>query len=164
MAIRENMIVIDDIPEKDIKEIQEENLLAYALQELKKKVSTIDIATTTLPEIIKEAMQIVEKTTIKGTKQREFVIKLLRKLFKDLTDNEEEILLLKLIDNGTVSNMIDLVVDASKGKIDINKTVKISLSLLLSCAPYILTKCKKNCFNFKSSKKSLTTQDAPQSN
>lgn len=164
MAIRENMIVINDVVNKNLKisEIQEENLLSNALNELEKKVSSIDIATTTLPEIIKEAMQIVEKTTIKGTQQREFVIKLLRKLFKDLTDNEEEILLLKLIDNGTVCNMIDLVVDASKGKIDINKTIKISLSLLLSCGPYMLTKCKKSCF--KSSKKSLTNENPSQSN
>ncbi len=125
MTLRENMIEIS------IEQIQEENLLKYALEELTKKVSMIDIKTTTLPEIIKEAMQIVEKTTIKGTKQREFVIKVLRKLFESLTDNEDEKLLLQLIDNGTVSNMIDLIVDATKGKIDINNTVKTTSNLIL---------------------------------
>merc|ERR1712070_347603 len=111
MSIRENMVEIS------MDKIKEDNLLKYAVDELAKKVSMIDIKTTTLPEIIKEAMQIVEKTTIKGTKQREFVIKVLRKLFESLTDNEGEKLLLQLIDNGTVSNMIDLIVDATKGKL-----------------------------------------------
>lgn len=137
MTLRENMIEIS------IEQIQEENLLKYALEELTKKVSMIDIKTTTLPEIIKEAMQIVEKTTIKGTKQREFVIKVLRKLFESLTGNEDEKLLLQLIDNGTVSNMIDLIVDATKGKIDINNTVKTTSNLILLCLPYLQKKCKK---------------------
>ena len=137
MTVRENMVEIS------IEQIQEENLLKYALEELTKKVSMIDIKTTTLPEIIKEAMQIVEKTTIKGTKQREFVIKVLRKLFESLTDNEDEKLLLQLIDNGTVSNMIDLIVDATKGKIDINNTVKTTSNLILLCLPYLQKKCKK---------------------
>ena len=138
MTLRENMIEIS------IEQIQEENLLKYALEELTKKVSMINIRTTTLPEIIKEAMQIVEKTTIKGTKQREFVIKVLRKLFESLTDdNEDNKLLLQLIDNGTVSNMIDLIVDATKGKIDINNTVRTTSNLILLCVPYLDKKCKK---------------------
>ena len=137
MSIRENMIEIS------MDKIKEDNLLKYAVEELAKKVSMIDIKTTTLPEIIKEAMQIVEKTTIKGTKQREFVIKVLRKLFESLTDNEEEKLLLQLIDNGTVSNMIDLIVDATKGKLDINVAVKTTSNLLLLCIPYITKRCNK---------------------
>lgn len=137
MSIRENMVEIS------MDKIKEDNLLKYAVEELAKKVSMIDIKTTTLPEIIKEAMQIVEKTTIKGTKQREFVIKVLRKLFESLTDNEEEKLLLQLIDNGTVSNMIDLIVDATKGKLDINVAVKTTSNLLLLCIPYITKRCNK---------------------
>lgn len=137
MAVRENMVEIS------MDKIKEDNLLKYAVDELAKKVSMIDIKTTTLPEIIKEAMQIVEKTTIKGTKQREFVIKVLRKLFESLIDNEEEKLLLQLIDNGTVSNMIDLIVDATKGKLDINVAVKTTSNLLLLCIPYITKRCSK---------------------
>lgn len=137
MSIRENMVEIS------MDKIKEDNLLKYAVEELAKKVSMIDIKTTTLPEIIKEAMQIVEKTTIKGTKQREFVIKVLRKLFESLTDNEEEKLLLQLIDNGTVSNMIDLIVDATKGRLDINVAVKTTSNLLLLCIPYITKRCNK---------------------
>lgn len=137
MSIRENMVEIS------MDKIKEDNLLKYAVEELAKKVSMIDIKTTTLPEIIKEAMQIVEKTTIKGTKQREFVIKVLRKLFESLTDNDEEKLLLQLIDNGTVSNMIDLIVDATKGRLDINVAVKTTSNLLLLCIPYITKRCNK---------------------
>ena len=129
--------------EISIQQIQEENLLKYALEELTKKVSMIDIKTTTLPEIIKEAMQIVEQTTIKGTKQREFVINVLRKLFESLTDNEDKKLLLQLLDNGTISNMIDLIIDATNGKLDINNTVKTTSSLILLCIPYLQKKCKK---------------------
>lgn len=145
MSIRENMIEIN------MDKIKEENLLSYALEELQKKVSMIDITTTTLPEIIKEGMQIVEKTTIKGTKQREFVIKILRKLFDNLQNNDEKQILFKLLDNGTISNMIDLVVDATNGKLDINNIVKTTSNILLICLPYLKNKCKKK--NITTSKK-----------
>ena len=138
MAVNQNMIDIS------INTIKEENLLEYAVNELGKKISMIDIKTTTLPEIIKEAMLIVEKTTIKGTKQREFVIKVLRKLFESLTDNDEEVILIQLVDNGTVSNMIDIIVDATKGKLDINTAIKTTSNLLILCIPYLQQKCKSN--------------------
>ena len=134
----------DSLIEISIEQIQEENLLKYALEELQKKISMIDIKTTTLPQIIKEAMEIVEKTTIKGTKQRQFVIKLLRNLFQSLTNNEEEKLLLQLLDNGTISNTIDIIVDASKGKLNINNIVNTSSTFILFCIPYLSQKCKKN--------------------
>ena len=138
MAVNQNMIDIS------INTIKEENLLEYAVNELGKKISMIDIKTTTLPEIIKEAMLIVEKTTNKGTKQREFVIKVLRKLFESLTDNDEEVILIQLVDNGTVSNMIDIIVDATKGKLDINTAIKTTSNLLILCIPYLQQKCKSN--------------------
>jgi hypothetical protein len=52
-------------------------------------------------------------------------------------------MLLLLIDNGTIGNLIDLVVDASKGKLNINAAAETTAGCLSSCLPYLLTKSNK---------------------
>ena len=60
-------------------------------------------------------MEEVEETAAKGAEQKEMALKLIRALVVDLTKDADEEVLLKLIDDNTVSNLIDLIVDATKG-------------------------------------------------
>jgi hypothetical protein len=82
-------------------------------------------------------METVEKTSIKGTEQKDLALRLIRALIVDLTDKEDEKILLKLLDDGTISNMIDLIVDATRGKLNINKVVTVSSKLISSCVPFL---------------------------
>ena len=111
-----------------------------ALIIVKEKLSNITIRVSTIHLIIKYVMETVEKTTIKGTEQKDLALRLIRALIVDLTDKEDEKVLLKLLDDGTISNMIDLIVDATRGRLNINRVVTLSSKLISSCVPFL---CRK---------------------
>ena len=112
-----------------------------ALIIVKEKLSNITIRASTIHLIIKYVMETVEKTPIKGTEQKDLALRLIRELIVDLTDNEDEKILLKLLDDGTISNMIDLIVDATRGRLNINRVVTVSSKLIYTCLPFL---CRKN--------------------
>lgn len=71
------------------------------------------------------AMEVVEATQLKGNAQRTLCSKLMKDVVvaAPLSGDEEE-LILKLIDSGVIDQTIDLVIDASKGKLTLNKVLK----------------------------------------
>jgi len=110
------------------------------LDKVKEKVSTISIRPSTLHLIIKYVMEEVEETSAKGAEQKEMALKLIRALVVDLTEGADEEVLIKLIDDNTVSNLIDLIVDATKGKLNINAVTKVSSNCINSCIPYLFSR------------------------
>tara|TARA_Y100001980_G_C14328808_1_gene146906 strand:+ start:168 stop:599 length:432 start_codon:yes stop_codon:yes gene_type:complete len=112
------------------------------LNKLKEKVSLITIRSSTLHLILKYVMEEIEETPAKGAEQKEMALKLIRALVIDLTENEDKKVLLKLLDDGTISNMIDLIVDATKGKLNINTIATVSVGCFNSCFPYLFSKKK----------------------
>ena len=110
------------------------------LNMLKKKASGITIRGSTIHLIIKYVMEAVEDTPIKGVEQKEMALKLTREIVIDFTAGEDEKVLLDLIDNGTIGNMIDLIVDASNGKLNINAVAAVGSGCISSCIPYFLGK------------------------
>lgn len=85
------------------------------------KGTPIDV--TSIHVIIRAVMEVVEGTPIKGSEQKTLALKILRQLFIDFTDDDLESILICLLDSGAIGNLIDLIVDASKGKTNINKIV-----------------------------------------
>ena len=81
-------------------------------------------------------MEEVEETQAKGAEQKEIALKLIRALVIDLTEGADEEVLLKLLDDNTVSNLIDLIVDATKGKLNINAVTKVGSGCVNTCVPY----------------------------
>jgi hypothetical protein len=89
-----------------------------------------------LMKLLVIGMEAIEKTNIKGKDQKLIVIDALIEVIKStnvkVSDKEK---LLSFLNND-VDDVIDLVVDASKGKIDINKAEKYTVSIvkcLFSC-------------------------------
>ena len=85
------------------------------------KGTPIDV--TSIHLIIKTVMEVIEGTPIKGSEQKTLALKILRQLFIDFTDDDIESTLITLLDSGAIGNLIDLIVDASKGKTNINKVI-----------------------------------------
>ena len=105
----------------------DENLFAYCMEELKKQINGIEINADTIIKVLKLAMEVVEASKLKGPAQRELAIKLVRQVVVDAPiSDEKEKLLIDLIDNGILSNTVDLVVEASKGEVNINTAVKVA--------------------------------------
>lgn len=101
------------------------------------KGTTINV--TSIHLIIKTVMEVVEGTPIKGSQQKTLALKILRQLFIDFTDDDIESTLIGLLDSGAISNLIDLIVDASKGKMNINTVVKTTKI----CCNFWRTKLKR---------------------
>ena len=109
------------------------------LETIKEKVSAITIRPSTLHLIIKYVMESIEETPIKGAEQKEMALKLIRALVVDFTDGEDEKVLVQLLDDGTISNMIDLIVDATRGKLNINTIATVGSGCFNSCLPYLFS-------------------------
>jgi AAA15 family ATPase/GTPase len=135
-AATDTIILTDSTtPEKPKFDIQ--NVYETTLAKLKVKVSAITIRSSTLHLIIKYVMELVEQTPLKGSEQKEMALKLIRALIIDFTDAEDERVLLQLLDDGTIGNMIDLIVDATRGRLDINTAVQVTTGCLNRCLPYL---------------------------
>ena len=110
---------------------------AVSLQKLKNKIGNMEINAQTIITVLRFAMEVVELTQVKGSAQRELAIKLVRQIIVDapISDDKEK-LLLEMIDQGILANTIELIVDATKGELDINAAVAVAAG----CCATFLTK------------------------
>jgi len=111
------------------------NLLKQkALSLLKEKLNVDKINESVLVKFTAIVMELVEDTSVKGKDQKQLVIWVVNKIIdeSDLTSDERK--LYKLIVNSkNTHDTIELIVDASKGKLKLNKVKKVGLNCLLSC-------------------------------
>ena len=134
---REKVIEIEHVKTIENNKPNIKNIYEKILIKVKEKMSVMKLRSSTLHLIIKYVMEEIEESPVKGTEQKEMALKILRELVVDLTENEDEKVLTQLLDDGTISNMIDLIVDATKGKLNINKLGKVGYGCFKSCLPYL---------------------------
>jgi hypothetical protein len=104
-----------------------------ARKELDELVSDMTINAATIMRLLQFAMEIVEATQLKGEEQRKLCIKLVKDVIVAAPlGGKEEQLLLDMIDNGVLDNTVELVVDASQGKLDINAAVGVAKGCCLA--------------------------------
>ena len=92
--------------------------------------------------IINYAIELSEKEKISGKEKKQFALKVIQSAIDVLPDDTDALklnkdFLLASYHNGNMADIIDLVVDASKGKIDINR--KIVTNIFLKCLHNIWT-------------------------
>tara|TARA_A100001011_G_scaffold229208_1_gene237345 strand:- start:283 stop:624 length:342 start_codon:yes stop_codon:yes gene_type:complete len=94
---------------------------------LRVKLHNVEVTVENFMVILRFAMEVVEVTQLKGSAQKELAIRLVRQIVVEapITDEKEK-LLLDMIDQGVLGNTVDLVVDASKGNVNINNVVKVA--------------------------------------
>ena len=116
-------VVVD---KKDNLDIAEEDY-DECRKQLLDKIGKLEINTQTVIAILKMAMEVVEATQLKGKAQKELCIKLVKDIViaAPLT-GPQETLILNMIDSGGLNNTIDLVIDATQGKLDINAAVGVA--------------------------------------
>jgi hypothetical protein len=109
---RENVIVVQDFDKLK--------------QQVLSKVKYIGISKNTLHLFIQVVIETVENSGVKGDTKKELAIHIMRDLVELMPHSSEKEFILELIHNGTISNMIDLVVLASRGEVNINKVINVS--------------------------------------
>ena len=95
--------------------------LREILTKLKEKIGDMEINADNITKVLKFAMECVEFTELKGEAKKDLAIKLVRQVVEEAPiSDEKEKLLLDMIDQKVLHGMVDLVVEAKEGKIDIN--------------------------------------------
>ena len=119
------------------------SIFESSLEKLKTRVEGIEITPQTIIFVMKYAMEIIEVTELKGSEQKEMVVRLIRSVVSEVSLKEEQKkLCLEMIDSGALAQTIDLVIDATKGRIQINQ--KLIMDTASKCAPFICG-CSKGC-------------------
>jgi hypothetical protein len=120
-----------------VEELSEE-LVSEVLTKVKDKLGRTSIGAKTLHLVIRYTMEAVEKTPTKGKQQLDFALKVITSIVEELPDSDEKVFLVTSLANGGIENTIELVVDASRGKLEINEVVEV---VATSCIPACLMYC-----------------------
>ena len=87
----------------------------------------MDITADTVISVLKLSMECAESTDLKGAEKKDLAIKLVRQVIIDAPiSDEKEKLLLDMVDNNVLHNMVDLVIDASQGKLNIDSVAQVA--------------------------------------
>ena len=101
--------------------------------ELKEKIGDMEITPQTIIKVLRFSIEVVEASSVKGKEQKVLVGRLVKKVVKDAPiSDEKEKLLLDMIEEGVVGDVIDLVVSATKGELDINAVEKAAVGCCLA--------------------------------
>lgn len=116
-------------------------IFTNAKLELVKRIGDMEINTTTIINVLRFSMEVVEATTLKGKAQSELAQKLVREIVVEapISDDKEK-LLLDMIDQGVLSNTIELIVQASNGELDLNTVMEVGAGCCLPLCRNIKTK------------------------
>jgi hypothetical protein len=95
----------------------------------------INITTDSLIKILRIAITVVEQTKESGSKKKEFVTRIVNDIFlKEATTLiEDRLHSVELLTGDILSDAIECIVDASKGKLDLNKVEKLVVETGKSC-------------------------------
>lgn len=97
------------------------------------KERNIDVSSKTITQIVKIAMEIVEATKLKGSEQKALVEKIVRKIIVDSPlEESKKSIVISMLDEGIVGDVIELVVSATKGELDINSVEKVATGCCLA--------------------------------
>lgn len=123
------------------------------LEALKEKVKDIGVKPSTLTTIIRFTMEAVENTPTKGSEQKDYALRLIKDLIDDFDANDVDNIesdgvafLRSALDNGSIGDTIDIIVQASRGELDVNTVIEVAAT---GCLPLCLS-----LFSKKSNKKS----------
>ena len=99
--------------------------------EVKQRMAGSSISSTTVTIILKYAMEVVELSEVKGAEQKELALGIVRQIIVDapLSETAESACML-IIDSGILMGVVDLVVDATKGRLSVNQVKKRGRSCL----------------------------------
>ena len=106
------------------------------------KERNIEVSSKTITEIVKIAMEIVEATKLKGPEQKLLVEKIVRKIVTESPlDEQKKSIVISMLDEGIVGDVIDLVVSATKGELNINTVEKVATGC---CLAFLKSRKAKN--------------------
>jgi hypothetical protein len=124
----------------------------YCYDEFEKQIKSqnVVISMETIMRMLRIAMVIVEQTNETGKNKKEFVVRMIAKIVSDYPDStiisaEMKLEILNMLYSPLFDDTIKLVVDASKGTLDLNKVQEVAAQVAVGCF--------SKCLAFMSKKK-----------
>ena len=106
------------------------------------KERNIEVSSKTITQIVKIAMEIVEATKLKGEEQKVLVERIVRKIVNDSPlEESKKSIVISMLDEGIVGDVIDLVISATKGELDINTVEEVATGC---CLAFLKSRKAKN--------------------
>lgn len=106
------------------------------------KERNVEVSSKTITQIVKIAMEVVEATKLKGKEQKVLVERIVRKIVNDSPlEESKKSIVISILDEGIVGDVIDLVVSATKGELDINSVEKVATGC---CLAFLKSRKAKN--------------------
>ena len=106
------------------------------------KERNIEVSSKTITQIVKIAMEIVEATKLKGKEQKALVERIVRKIVTDAPlEESKKSIVISMLDEGIVGDVIDLVISATKGELDINTVEEVATGC---CLAFLKSRKAKN--------------------
>ena len=98
----------------------------------------ISISKSTIIGIMRITMEVIENEPVKGKTQKELAISVVGDIVDNSSmDDESKRICRIIIDTGVLSDTIDTVVDATRGKLNINKVRSLSARCCEACTRII---------------------------
>lgn len=110
------------------------------LLKVKEKLGNTEVKSNTMHLIIKYVMETVEDFPKSGSERKDLAISIIKVLVNELPKSSEKTFIQETINNGLVSNTIDLIITATKGELSINTVKEVAVSCIPSCFQYIKSK------------------------
>ena len=85
-------------------------------------------------------METIEETELKGIDQKKLALAIIQDIISEIKNEDEKKRLEELLHNNTISNIIELIVDATKGKINVNNISLIAGNCIEKCLINLLHK------------------------
>ena len=112
----------------------------YCYDEFEKQIKSqnIVISMETIMCMLRIAMVIVEQSSETGKNKKDFVVRMIAKIVTDSTDltiinAEMKVEILNMLYSPLFDDTIKLVVDASKGTLDLNKVQEVAAQVAVGC-------------------------------
>lgn len=107
-----------------IEDAEESPLFKALLAKVKSRTTSACISVNTVTTVLKYSMEVVELSEVAGAEQRELALDLVKRVIEDAKlSDDTRTACNAVLDSGVLVGVVDLVVDATKGKLSIN-TVK----------------------------------------
>lgn len=112
----------------------------YCYSEFEKQIKSqnVVISMETIMRMLRIAMVVVEQTSDTGKNKKDFVVRMIAKIISDSPDSilmstEMKLEILNMIYSPLFDDTIKLVVDASKGTLDLNKVQEVAAQVAVGC-------------------------------
>tara|TARA_B100000902_G_scaffold163751_1_gene158895 strand:- start:2413 stop:2832 length:420 start_codon:yes stop_codon:yes gene_type:complete len=119
-------------------DIINKTLYNNCLNKIKNKLSILEIHLNNIHLLIKYVMETIEETELKGIDQKKLALAIIQDIISEIKNEDEKKTLLELLHNNTISNIIDLIVDATKGKINVNNISLVAGNCIEKCLKHIM--------------------------